>query len=182
MLSTELLERPFPGMEGVVSDSEKKFASKALDSRFVDLINDFRSLDDFMFAGVNNSSENGEKSLIARDFIEGYDIIVDWGLDDKGKTTESGTVFAKNADPNSLKGIVVVDNLKLRKGIMPTARSYDEDDISLPLKRISEIVNGLCTSIIDYEVVGIDPTKALTLIERINPKKVSFISPFNDED
>lgn len=181
MISPDHLERPFPGMEGAVSESERRHSQEALNSHFETLNDSLRSYGQDPFTGIA-AQESGTKKFVQCSFYEGYDVITIWDLDEKGKTTNGATVFTRDVDSENFDKVVASGFQNLREGILPTARSYDENEESRPLNYLLGIIDGLTESIISQDVSQLDPIKAWNKMQIINSGNVSFLSIYSDWD
>jgi len=174
------LEQTFPGMEGMVSDTQKSNTRRELDLLFDKVGDEFRVIADEKLAGIDADSETGRKRLIAYDLVEGHEVIVMWGLDQRGKTRSRGTFFVNQMDYPDVS-VSAYEGVRLGKRIKPDARQYDIHGDSVPLtnifQTITETVGGLLS---DPASESTMPTeKALGLLKEIKPNEVHYIESSN---
>ncbi len=180
MTNSGSLEQTFPGMEGMVSDTQVRNTKTALDLLFDKVGDEFRYIADEELAGIETDPKTGQKRLIAYDLVEGHEVIVMWGLDQRGKTRSRGTFFVNQMDYPDVS-VSAYEGVRLGKSIKPDARHYDIHGDSIPLtnifQAITEKVGGLLS---DPSLESTMPTeKALGLLREIKPNEVHYIESSN---
>lgn len=173
MTSPEVLQRTFPGMEGMTpSIPFREEDQPELNMLFNDLTDIFRPHADVELVGLDEDLQTNKKRLVLYDTVQDQEVIALWDLGERGTTTSKGEVFVNRADYPE-HNVVYYGEVRLKAGIYPKSRRFDEHGMSVSQNRMFESLKKAVEGLKNSDAAS--PSNGLLLLGELKAGEIMFI-------